>query len=461
MAKSLNFFHVVLFLILLTSSSNAYRLLHRVTLSNIQIPSSPYSRLYHSDSADLFGTSSTSDSSSKSTTAVHTDKEVKNGEEEGGRITSQMVGLKDEAAKLRKEAAALEIAMREEARAKGVPEDMINKLIPLSPAKKATAAAPGGTALQEKQSEEGSVKVMNKVFTFEEIRSKLGYLNTGDAVRMTTELDRIKQKGVLQYWNSQDLSKATFKANTLQFKSKTNIDPIKLKLDDVGFNYQNVLIAALFFATVFGFGSTFVGGQLGFILGYASALVPVTLVGLGSIAPALIGDILNRSRYLIDKEAKDKFVKMNAGKFLVGYTLGLPVARFKTGGFSNEADFFQIRPKSGNAAVQDKQMFARNQFKQSDIARSSVVCIAGSVAECIFYGEGTGTNANDVNTLYELVNAVEPRLKPEQIQDHVRWSAVTAYELIDSKRDQFQRVCEAFEAGLPLEECIAILESKD
>ena len=65
-------------------------------------------------------------------------------------------------------------------------------------------------------------------------------------------------------------------------------------------------------------------------------------------------------------------------------------------------------------------MFARNKFKQADIARSSVVCIAGSVAECVHFGEGSGQNANDVNTLYELINAVDPALPPEAIQDHVR-----------------------------------------
>ena len=68
---------------------------------------------------------------------------------------------------------------------------------------------------------------------------------------------------------------------------------------------------------------------------------------------------------------------MNAGKFLAGYVLGLPVARFSTGGFSNEVEFFQIRPSSN--AIEDKQMFARNKYKQIDIARSSVVCLAGSV----------------------------------------------------------------------------------
>ena len=92
-------------------------------------------------------------------------------------------------------------------------------------------------------------------------------------------------------------------------------------------------------------------------------------------------------------------------------------------------------------------MFARNKFKQVDIARSSAVCLAGSVAECIGYGEASGTNANDVNTLYELMNAVEPALTAEAIQDHVRWSAVTAYEILSKNKEQYNKLVEAFEAG--------------
>ena len=101
--------------------------------------------------------------------------------------------------------------------------------------------------------------------------------------------------------------KPNYDVNDYQLKSKTNIDAKALKLDDVGYEYQKVthslllmlslinslhyqvFVLALGIATVCGFGSSFIGGQIGFILGYLSALVPVILVGVGSIAPALIG----------------------------------------------------------------------------------------------------------------------------------------------------------------------------
>jgi hypothetical protein len=142
--------------------------------------------------------------------------------------------FKDEAAKLRQEAAELEVSLREEARAKGVPEEMINKLIPIraQTVQKAAKILPN---LKEKVT----------ALTAKEVRSKLGYLNTGDAIRMTSELERLKAKDIISKWNSKDLENPRFDVSNYQLKSKTNIQPLNLKLDDVGFAYQNVLVYAV------------------------------------------------------------------------------------------------------------------------------------------------------------------------------------------------------------------------
>ena len=212
----------------------------------------------------------------------------------------------DQAAKLRQEAADMEVAMREEARAKGLPEEMINKLIPLP--RQPAAPKPEGIVIEE-------VKV---ALSAAQVRTKLGYLNTGDAVRMSSELERIKQKGNINLWNAKDIGiKPNFAVSNGQLTSRTKIDPLKLKLDDVGYAYQNVFVAALVIGGVLGVSSSFIGGQLGFILGYSSALIPITLVGLGSIAPSLIGDILARFKYATNEEARNQYVHMNAGKDLL------------------------------------------------------------------------------------------------------------------------------------------------
>jgi hypothetical protein len=356
--------------------------------------------------------------------------------------------FKDEAAKLRQEAAEIELALREEARAKGVPEEMINQLIPMR--------AP---TLQTTSKTLPKLKENYTELTAKEIRSNLGYLNVGDAVRMTSELERIKSKYVISKWNSKNLENSRFIVSNYQLKAKTNIEPVNLKLDDVGFAYQNVLIAAVAIGTLCGLSANALGGELGFLLGYASALFPVVLVGIGSIAPGLIGEALYRFKLVTNEESRKRHVRMNAGKFLAGYICGLPVTKFSQGKPSNTAEFFQLRP-SGISEVEVKQMFSKNTFNQSDIARSSIVCLAGSVAECLEFGVASGTNPGDVNLLNELINSVEPTITPEQVQNHIRWSALTAWEILDQYKEEYQRLVVAFEKGLPMEECIAVIEGE-
>ena len=97
-------------------------------------------------------------------------------------------------------------------------------------------------------------------------------------------------------------------------------------------------------------------------------------------------------------------------------------------------------------------------FKQADIARSSAVCLASSVAECMAYDEASGTAPGDVNTLYELMQACDPKIEGEKLQDHIRWSALEAFKVLDKYPTEFARLKAAFKENLPLEECIACIE---
>jgi len=351
--------------------------------------------------------------------------------------------LKQEASKLRQEAVEIELSLREEARAKGISEEMINKLIPIRAPSKILPN------LKEKHTE----------LTANEIRSKLGYLNTGDAIRMTSELERIKSNHIISKWNSKNLEDAKFIVSNYQLKAKTNIEPINLKLDDVGFGYQNVLVSAIVIGTLGGLSANIVGGELGFLLGYSSALFPIIVVGIGSIAPGLIGEGLYRFKLVTNEETRRRHVRMNAGKFLAGYICGLPVAKFTQSYPSNTAEFFQLRP-SGISEVEDKQMFSKKSFKQIDIARSSIVCLAGSIAECLEFGVASGSNPSEVNLLNELINSEQHIISPEQVQNHIRWSALTACEILDQYKEEYKKLVIAFEKGLSMEECIAIIEGE-
>ena len=116
---------------------------------------------------------------------------------------------------------------------------------------------------------------------------------------------------------------------------------------------------------------------MGFILGYLSGLIPILLIGVGSIAPGLIGDALNRFKHLTDATAKDKYILQNVAKFIVGYTTGLPINRFYSDGITNIPEFFQIRPSPNKAPKggNNKAMFDNKRFDEVDVARFASVCI--------------------------------------------------------------------------------------
>jgi len=421
-----------------------------------RIPQSPLQ--FSSNNADMFGTSSTTAAVDEIKTETSSDNS-----KSSASTSVQSERLLTEAQKLRKEASDLEVALREEARAKGLPEELINKLVPLTnnqpkPAKDT----------KSQQSTEGKFESEQKISKepMEKIRKRLGYLSPGDAVKFTTDLDRLKVSGGLSLWNSVVLPTNTFNSvNEFQLQSKSNIDPKKLKLDDVGYDYQNVLVAALVIGTTMGLGSSFIGGQLGFFLGYASALIPITLVGVGSIAPALIGDVLFQVRCAIDEDIRKKYVANQAAKFLVGYLLGMPLSRFDTGKPTNISEYFQIRPETlkatETAETSKNLMFAIRKYSQAQIAASSVICLAGSVAECLLFQEATGHSAADVNTLTGLMgNVEEPKpLTQEQAQGHVRWAALNAFVILSARKELLEKLIGAFSEELPLEECIALIES--
>lgn len=418
--------------------------------------SSKYARnsdhsLFMSSNVDLF--------SSNSRTAV---KEV-----EGSVAKSFTTQSKDklslEAQRLRKEAAEMEMALREEARAKGLPEELINKIAPLrtasSSSSSSSTAASTSTTTVKKVSATVTTETVTRTIpsSAEEIRSKLGYLNTEDPVRFVAELQRIKMRGYLSNWDSATIS-SNYNVNAYQLKENCNIDPLKLRLDEVGYDYKMVLVSAVAIGTIFGLSSSQIGGQVGFLLGYLSALIPIVVVGIGSIAPALIGDILLSVRTAVDEKLREKLVAINAGKFLVGYCLGLPVSRFNAGSLINAVEFYQVKP-AGLSDNEEKQYFSKRKYSQDDIARSSATCIAGPVAECIEFGESSGNAAADVNTLQQLVLAIEPALNADGVQNHIRWSAMTAHKIISDHKEEYKKLVQAFNEKKSLEECIAILES--
>lgn len=356
----------------------------------------------------------------------------------------------DKASRLRQEAEMMEVALYEEAKAKGIPEELIQQFIP-KPKAAARSAAQPVVVVDDVPAPAQAAVPFNPAIEIDRVA-------VGDPSGCTERLNELKAVGRLRLWDSFPIPGDTpLKATATLLQVKTGIEPARLRLDAVGFPYQTVFYAALASGTALGLSSMQVGGELGFILGYLSAAFPLTLVALGSVAPEKLGDIVNAARVVLDEKEKRVAATAQAGKLVAGYLLGLPLKSVSKAASGSSVAFYNS--PSGDLGDQGARlMFSRPPLSQAAIARPSVVHLAGAVAQCLCHGQASGSNAQDVRSLLDLVASVEPGLTPEEVQDHIRWSTLTAYELLANNRDALDRCLHSVQQGHSIEQCISAIE---
>eukprot|EP01039_Chlorochromonas_danica_P003669 gene3669-4015_t len=356
----------------------------------------------------------------------------------------------DKASRLRQEAEMMEIALYEEAKAKGIPEELIQQFISKPKASIKSPVQPVIVVDDVPAVAQAAVPFNPAI--------EIGLVAVGDPLRCAERLNELKAVGRLRLWDSFPIPVDTpLKATATLLQVKTGIEPARLRLDAVGFPYQTVFYAALSSGTVLGLSSMQVGGELGFILGYLSAAFPLSLVALGSVAPEKLGDIVNAARVILDEKEKRIAATAQAGKLVAGYLLGLPLKSVSKAASGSSVMFYNSQ--SGDLGDQGARlMFSRPPLSQSAIARASVVYLAGAVAQCLSHGQASGSNAQDVRSLLDLVASVEPGLTPEEVQDHIRWSALTAYDLLANNRDALDRCLDSVQQGHSIEQCISAIE---
>ena len=81
------------------------------------------------------------------------------------------------------------------------------------------------------------------------------------------------------------------------------------------------------------------------IITLAMILIPRTFATDFILITVLYRTIFsNYTQYTTSAIACERYAYMEAGKFLVGYMLGLPISYFDTRGPSSRSDFYQLRP---------------------------------------------------------------------------------------------------------------------
>jgi hypothetical protein len=177
---------------------------------------------------------------------------------------------------------------------------------------------------------------------------------------------------------------------------------------------------------------------------------PYAFLSLGLTAPSIVQRGVAAVRSALSPEYRARMLRHEAGHFLVGHIVGLPVVGYATNAASSAVECAEPSADDGAPPIDADE--ALNRF--------AVVSLAGVVAECLCFGKAEGgladlsqLNAAQVRTRYQA--KAEGSEREDSEQNRVRWAAVQAYALLHSNGPAFERLVSAMQAGLPVAECEA------
>jgi hypothetical protein len=176
---------------------------------------------------------------------------------------------------------------------------------------------------------------------------------------------------------------------------------------------------------------------------------PFGFLALGLATPAVVQRGVAAVRYVVSPAYRARMLRHEAGHFLLGHLVGLPVVAYSTNAGSSAVECADPEP---SAELEDDEI----------LNRLAVVSLAGIVAECLCFGKATGGLA-DLSQLqlaqYRARTGDRPRdERDEDEKNRVRWAALQAYTLLHGNGAAFERLAVAMAAGLSVSECEAALE---
>lgn len=171
--------------------------------------------------------------------------------------------------------------------------------------------------------------------------------------------------------------------------------------------------------------------------------IPFAYISLGLSFPEVLMRAANQFLFALNREYKERLLRHEAGHFLVGYLCGLPVLSYSVSGRLNAVEFAQILSFAQEAAAaatvpQDsteigppmlpslpgpvsreeaERWTPRGVLLKEELARLTVVSLAGVVSEYIAYGKAEG-GGNDLSQLLALFNLADPAMSDREQE---RW----------------------------------------
>ncbi len=350
----------------------------------------------------------------------------------GGRAAVMMMSDLDRAAKLRAEAEKL--------------EQELGTLMASRPKPVATEERPAPVA---------------RYLPPDQIKAEVGKVLSGGSVAAAAALKQLKDTGVLNKFESAS-AKGFRRYSAEQFEQVTGFPPQDVESGGTQDDLKWALGAVMAASTLAVFGGSFIGGFAGSLLVYLFLLIPITFIGIGSVAPGLISVGVVLVNNLLDGQQKERKVTHQAARFLTGYLLGLPIESAKQGDEVTYVKFFDTIDGNfnelGASSPSGPGPDARKKFGQDDILPNAVLAITGSVAERLEFGKVIDRQA-DFLYLVALMDIVRPSLRGGQKNDLVLYSALQAHKILTANKSKLEEVKAKIAAKAPLEELVATMES--
>lgn len=139
---------------------------------------------------------------------------------------------------------------------------------------------------------------------------------------------------------------------------------------------------------------------------------------------------------------------VQAGHFLVGYLLGVPVAGYSLNLAKEHTDF--VEGKLG------RSMFVED-LEEQELNVLAVISMAGVAAEGMAFDDVMGQNG-DLMDLGRLMRRSKKKLTNAQQQELTRWAAFKACQMIKENDAMYQRLMEAMREGMSVAACIQRME---
>ena len=171
-------------------------------------------------------------------------------------------------------------------------------------------------------------------------------------------------------------------------------------------------------------------GDWGAFGAYLIGGISLAVLAVGSTAPGLLRVATDRLAR-VNPEYRRRIARHEAGHFLVGYALGVPVGSYDLGIDQSHVNFMESKL--------ERKIFQGAKLSESEMLPLAVVSMSGVAAEAMEFDEVMGQSA-DLYDLQRILNRVDPKLSDASQQELTRWAVFQAASILKTNQERVGRV---------------------